>query len=102
MTTPLFLPMVPRGGTAGLQMDFLSFSSSFSSIVSTPLDFVSKDNLYGHPRLGGGWGWSGGGYYCCTVDCESCTDNVLLFHNTFVFQNYHLKLNFPEHIQLSE
>ena len=41
-----FLPMVPGGGTVGLQMDFFFFSFSFSSFSSfTPPTFGCKDNL---------------------------------------------------------
>ena len=64
-----FLPMVPRGGTMGLQMDFLSFFSfSFFSSVSfsTPLTFGCKYDHCGHLGGGGGVRWVGG-LYCIYI-----------------------------------
>ena len=59
-----FLPMVPRGGTVGLQMNFLSFFS-FSF---TPLNCWSKDDLCGHH----GWVGGGGGGVVWEVVCGVC------------------------------
>ena len=75
-----FLPMVPRGGTIGLQMDFF-FSSSFK-----PPTFGCKDDLCGQCGMMG-WGvgcmCGGGGY--CTVDRGSCAEYALLFFsNSFL------------------
>ena len=83
------LPTVLGGGTVGLQMDFLSFFSFFS----TPLTFGSKDDLCGQLWVGWGWGWWGGsrgrGWVGgvgvkkyrrnCAVDHGSCSENALLF-----------------------
>ena len=47
-----FLPTVPRGGTMGLKMDFLSFSFS----ISTPLKCRYKDGHLWTVCVGGGGG----------------------------------------------
>ena len=72
----------PRGGTVGLQIDFLYIFFSFTPLIVQRQPLCP---LGGGVELGGvGWGgwlgmWLGAD---CTVDCGSCAEHALLFYMT--------------------